>query len=96
MEEEVNSLEASVAFLEAYTVKEEIGRGAFSRVSRCVEKATGRIFACKEIPLKPLRLRPSFDAQRLLREVTIMRELEHPNIVKLIDTFAPPAAVVHI
>ncbi|XP_065321013.1 calcium/calmodulin-dependent protein kinase type II delta chain-like isoform X2 [Gordionus sp. m RMFG-2023] len=67
-------------FLEKYELKEEIGKGAFSIVKRCVQKSTGLEFAAKIITTKRLTAR---DLQKLEREARICRKLNHPNIVRL-------------
>ncbi len=60
-----------------------IGEGAFSTVRECTEISTGEKFAIKIIDMRPLKIRRSFALTRVLREVTIMKSLEHDNIVKL-------------
>ncbi|KAH8864865.1 Calcium/calmodulin-dependent protein kinase type II alpha chain [Schistosoma japonicum] len=69
-------------FSELYDLKEEIGRGAFSIVRRCVQLSTGLEFAAKIINTKRLSTR---DMQKLDREARICRLLKHPNIVRLYD-----------
>ncbi|XP_054003419.1 calcium/calmodulin-dependent protein kinase type II alpha chain isoform X11 [Hylaeus anthracinus] len=69
-------------FSDNYEVKEELGKGAFSVVRRCVQKSTGHEFAAKIINTKKLTAR---DFQKLEREARICRKLQHPNIVRLHD-----------
>ncbi|XP_069171838.1 calcium/calmodulin-dependent protein kinase type II delta chain isoform X9 [Procambarus clarkii] len=69
----------STRFSENYELKEELGKGAFSVVRRCVQKTTGLEFAAKIINTKKLSAR---DFQKLEREARICRKLQHPNIVK--------------
>ncbi|XP_043272672.1 calcium/calmodulin-dependent protein kinase type II alpha chain isoform X19 [Venturia canescens] len=71
---------ASTRFSDNYEVKEELGKGAFSVVRRCVQKSTGLEFAAKIINTKKLTQR---DFQKLEREARICRKLQHPNIVRL-------------
>ncbi|XP_029636758.1 calcium/calmodulin-dependent protein kinase type II delta chain isoform X12 [Octopus bimaculoides] len=70
-------------FNEIYELKEELGKGAFSIVRRCVQKSTGLEFAAKIINTKKLSAR---DHQKLEREARICRLLKHPNIVRLHDS----------
>ncbi|PAA70243.1 hypothetical protein BOX15_Mlig005291g1 [Macrostomum lignano] len=70
-------------FGDLYDLKEEIGRGAFSIVRRCVQKTTGLEFAAKIINTRRLSTR---DMQKLEREARICRLLKHPNIVRLHDS----------
>lgn len=73
----------STRFSENYELKEELGKGAFSVVRRCVQKTTGLEFAAKIINTKKLSAR---DFQKLEREARICRKLQHPNIVRLHDS----------
>lgn len=73
----------STRFSDNYELKEELGKGAFSVVRRCVQKATGLEFAAKIINTKKLSTR---DFQKLEREARICRKLQHPNIVRLHDS----------
>ncbi|XP_077999440.1 calcium/calmodulin-dependent protein kinase type II delta chain-like isoform X2 [Glandiceps talaboti] len=72
-------------FSDEYDLKEELGKGAFSIVKRCVRKSTGQEFAAKIINTKKLSAR---DFQKLEREARICRLLKHPNIVRLHDSIA--------
>jgi len=74
---------ASTRFSDNYELKEELGKGAFSIVRRCVQKSTGLEFAAKIINTKKLSTR---DFQKLEREARICRKLQHPNIVRLHDS----------
>uniref|UniRef100_A0A915DEK2 Calcium/calmodulin-dependent protein kinase type II n=1 Tax=Ditylenchus dipsaci TaxID=166011 RepID=A0A915DEK2_9BILA len=72
----------STKFSDNYEVKEELGKGAFSVVRRCVQKATNMEFAAKIINTRKLSAR---DFQKLEREARICRKLQHTNIVRLHD-----------
>ncbi|XP_066903000.1 calcium/calmodulin-dependent protein kinase type II alpha chain isoform X14 [Halyomorpha halys] len=74
---------ACTRFSDNYDLKEELGKGAFSVVRRCVQKCTGHEFAAKIINTKKLSAR---DFQKLEREARICRKLQHPNIVRLHDS----------
>ncbi|XP_015430804.1 PREDICTED: calcium/calmodulin-dependent protein kinase type II alpha chain isoform X1 [Dufourea novaeangliae] len=74
---------ACTRFSDNYDLKEELGKGAFSVVRRCVQKSTGHEFAAKIINTKKLTPR---DFQKLEREARICRKLQHPNIVRLHDS----------
>ncbi|XP_021336473.1 calcium/calmodulin-dependent protein kinase type II subunit gamma isoform X13 [Danio rerio] len=72
-------------FTDEYQLYEELGKGAFSVVRRCVKKSTGQEYAAKIINTKKLSAR---DHQKLEREARICRLLKHPNIVRLHDSIA--------
>ncbi|KAG5181297.1 putative death-associated protein kinase, partial [Tribonema minus] len=63
------------------------GKGASSTVWRCARRADGDALAAKVMDLRPLKFRERFSMERLRREVDIMRQLRHPNIVRLEDVF---------
>uniref|UniRef100_A0AAY3ZWE8 calcium/calmodulin-dependent protein kinase n=1 Tax=Denticeps clupeoides TaxID=299321 RepID=A0AAY3ZWE8_9TELE len=72
-------------FTDEYQLYEELGKGAFSVVRRCVKKSTGQEYAAKIINTKKLSAR---DHQKLEREARICRLLKHPNIVRLHDSIS--------
>merc|ERR1711871_838630 len=59
-----------------------IGKGTYGSVQKGVNRHTGAIRAVKTIPKKSLP-----DPTRLAQENEIMRALDHPNIIKLYETF---------
>ncbi|XP_062859048.1 calcium/calmodulin-dependent protein kinase (CaM kinase) II gamma 1 isoform X3 [Trichomycterus rosablanca] len=75
----------STRFTDDYQLYEELGKGAFSVVRRCLKKSTGQEYAAKIINTKKLTAR---DHQKLEREARICRLLKHPNIVRLHDSIA--------
>eukprot|EP00727_Mastigamoeba_balamuthi_P004393 m51a1_g13952 putative myosin light chain (435) ;mRNA; r:926374-928245 len=89
-------LSVSVSILPAgkledkYDLREVIGAGATATVYRGVERATGMKVAVKTID------RQRLDAEQLRvldREIAIMRQLRHPNIVQLYDVYTTATSV---
>ncbi|XP_075072761.1 calcium/calmodulin-dependent protein kinase type II subunit gamma isoform X16 [Mixophyes fleayi] len=72
-------------FTDEYQLYEELGKGAFSVVRRCVKKSSNQEYAAKIINTKKLSAR---DHQKLEREARICRLLKHPNIVRLHDSIS--------
>ncbi|XP_067857251.1 calcium/calmodulin-dependent protein kinase type II delta chain isoform X13 [Heptranchias perlo] len=72
-------------FSDEYQLYEELGKGAFSIVRRCVKLSTGQEYAAKIINTKKLSAR---DHQKLEREARICRLLKHSNIVRLHDSIS--------
>ena len=70
------------ALQERYVVEEEIGHGGASRVFRAHDRASGA-----KVALKVLRpeLQVSLTAQRFLREIEVLRILDHPHIARMLD-----------
>lgn len=69
--------------LERWTLVEKMGDGAFSNVYRARDNNN----QYPEVAIKVVRKFEMNSSQRanILKEVQIMRQLDHPNIVKLID-----------
>ncbi|XP_060924651.1 calcium/calmodulin-dependent protein kinase type II subunit beta [Limanda limanda] len=72
-------------FTDEFQLYEELGKGAFSVVRRCVKLCSGLEFAAKIINTKKLSAR---DHQKLEREARICRLLKHSNIVRLHDSIS--------
>ncbi|XP_039217213.1 calcium/calmodulin-dependent protein kinase type II subunit delta isoform X4 [Crotalus tigris] len=72
-------------FTDEYQLFEELGKGAFSVVRRCMKITTAQEYAAKIINTKKLSAR---DHQKLEREARICRLLKHPNIVRLHDSIS--------
>ncbi|KAI9481566.1 MAG: serine/threonine-protein kinase pef1 [Benjaminiella poitrasii] len=64
-----------------YIRSEKLGEGTYATVYKGKNKATGDIVALKEIHLDPEEGAPS----TAIREISLMKELKHPNIVRLFD-----------
>jgi len=68
--------------------KKKLGTGAFGSVSKCVNRATKLVRAMKTC-LKPLVK----NVEAIWKEVAVMKRLDHPNIIKLYDTFEDARSV---
>jgi len=66
-----------------YRVLEELGRGGMAIVYRCEDTETGQVVAAKAL-LPELVAQPAF-VKRFRREIETHRNLDHPNIVKILD-----------
>eukprot|EP00916_Digyalum_oweni_P005021 GHVL01008951.1.p1 GENE.GHVL01008951.1~~GHVL01008951.1.p1 ORF type:complete len:437 (+),score=80.77 GHVL01008951.1:607-1917(+) len=65
-----------------YTFIETIGSGTWGKVQICKENKTGALRAIKQIPKRFIE-----DMNRYRQEILIMKKLDHPNIVRLYNTF---------
>ena len=65
-----------------YEIIKEIGSGGFSCCLQVRNKNTGLLYACKDLPKKKLS-----DYEGLMREVNLMIQLDHPNIIKLYEVY---------
>lgn len=66
---------------ESYDIEEILGEGSFGSVSSATHKATGAARAIKALQKKRV------ERQELEAEISIMKLLDHPNIVKLYEVF---------
>ncbi|KAJ0180427.1 hypothetical protein K1T71_003831 [Dendrolimus kikuchii] len=70
--------------MENYVVISFVGEGSFGRVFKAKHKETDVIVALKVIRKKG---RSSKDLKNLKQECDIQRQLNHPNIIRMIDSF---------
>ncbi|XP_071479592.1 twitchin-like [Diadema antillarum] len=64
-----------------YHIGEEIGRGPFGVVHRCIERGTGRTFAAKFMDVEPK------DKAFIKQEIETMNQLQHPRLQQCHDAF---------
>lgn len=74
-------------FFVKYTLGSVIGTGSTSTCYSCTRKEDGKEFACKVINKK--NIEENFDGglDALSVEIKVLKQLEHPNIIHLEDTF---------
>ncbi len=71
-----------------YDLRDVLGSGGFAQVRLCINKYSGEKFACKIVDKQKFRLgTPTARADALTDEVDILRNLDHPNIVKVHECF---------
>ncbi|EGC30115.1 hypothetical protein DICPUDRAFT_41903 [Dictyostelium purpureum] len=66
--------------LSRYQKLEKLGEGTYGKVYKAKEKATGRMVA-----LKKIRLEDDGVPSTALREISLLKEVPHPNVVSLFD-----------
>ncbi|XP_063287016.1 serine/threonine-protein kinase 36 isoform X2 [Pelobates fuscus] len=77
--------------MDKYHVLHLIGEGSFGRVYKGRKKYSGEVVALKFIPKVG---RSEKELQGLKREIQIMRDLKHPNIVRMLDSCETEREVV--
>ena len=70
---------------ENYEIIKKLGNGTFGQVFKVVHKQTGVIRAMKIIPKN--NLKPGFTDKDIIREINIMKSLEHPHVIKLYEFY---------
>lgn len=73
-----------VPIAETYDIFEEIGRGAYGIVHKGAHKTTGSTVAMKHIFFNQYKSKNGLPVS-IIREIATLRELNHPNVVKLLD-----------
>ncbi|KAF8396347.1 hypothetical protein HHK36_017964 [Tetracentron sinense] len=77
---------------ELYSLGRKLGQGQFGTTFLCVEKATGKEYACKSIAKRKLMMIE--DVEDVRREIQIMHHLSgHPNVVSIRGAYEDAMAV---
>ena len=71
-------------FTNDYKVGDVIGKGSFGEVKKCVHIKTKAKRAVKIIDKDMLN---PFEQKSLIEEIEILKSLDHPNILKIYDTY---------
>uniref|UniRef100_A0A663LVM9 Serine/threonine-protein kinase DCLK2 n=1 Tax=Athene cunicularia TaxID=194338 RepID=A0A663LVM9_ATHCN len=81
-----NKCSGSPTILEKYKVGKVIGDGNFAVVKECIERSTGKEFALKIID----KAKCCGKEHLIENEVSILRQVKHPNIIMLIEEMDTP------
>jgi len=73
-----------------YELREEIGVGSTSKCYKCVKKSDGTEYACKVIDKRQVEMKFSGLLDQFFVEIKVLKSLNHPNIIRLEDTFESP------
>lgn len=69
-----------------YRIGRVLGRGAFGKVNLACHKVCEHLVAIKSIEKKVLRNEKD-QKKRVMQEMTILKHSNHPNVVRLYDSF---------
>ncbi|MBA0696860.1 hypothetical protein Goari_003382 [Gossypium aridum] len=79
-------------FKEYFSLGRKLGQGQFGTTFLCVEKSTGREYACKSIAKR--KLLTDEDVEDVRREIQIMHHLAgHPNVISIKGAYEDAVAV---
>ncbi len=82
--------QAKATFYMNYELREEIGVGSTSKCYKCVKKSDGTEYACKVIDKRQVEMKFSGLLDQFFVEIKVLKSLNHPNIIRLEDTFESP------
>jgi len=71
-------------FRDEYVVKDQLGQGAFGEVRKVIHKATGLMRAAKLLRKDAI---DSEEHNKMISEVQILTNLDHPNIMKIYEMY---------
>ena len=77
-------LKKGAKFTDYYDIKETIGRGAFGSVEKCIHKRTKRAAAVKVLKKSNFNKK---ELELIVNEISIIKELDHPNILKIYEAY---------
>ena len=77
--------------MDNFRVIKALGQGTWGQVHMAEQKKTGRIVAIKKIKSERSEEGVNFTA---IRELKLLREFKHPNIIELVDCFTTPDQAV--
>ncbi|XP_077457150.1 death-associated protein kinase 1 [Stigmatopora argus] len=82
---------------EFYEIGDELGSGQFAVVRRCRQRSTGTEYAAKFIKKRRSKSsRRGVTREDIEREVNILKEIQHPNIITLHEVFENKVDVILI
>jgi mitogen-activated protein kinase 1/3 len=70
-----------------YTLVKKLGAGSYGSVCQATDNRSGDTVAVKQVTGI---FDDVVDAKRMLREISILRTMDHPNIIKIKDIIVPP------
>ena len=69
---------------ETYKILDQLGKGSFAFVRKAKHRETGEYFAIKILSKKKMEDK---DLEAIQVEIEIMKNIDHPNVVKLYDVY---------
>ncbi|KAF4074379.1 hypothetical protein AMELA_G00238750 [Ameiurus melas] len=80
-----------------YKIGDELGSGQFAVVRKCRKKSTGYEYAAKFIKKRRSKSsRRGVSKEDIEREVSILKQIQHPNVITLHDVFENKSEVILI
>merc|ERR1719240_2318654 len=87
---ELRGEEDDVEVFGRFQIAEKLGEGTYGKVYKAVSRESGEFFALKKI-------RILYEEEGVpgtaIREVSLLKECDHPNVIKLHEVFSRPTAL---
>ncbi|KAL7138303.1 hypothetical protein ABFS83_10G153400 [Erythranthe nasuta] len=87
---EMDGGDSSRNILSRYKIEKRLGIGTFGKVKLAVHALTGIKVAMKILDRRSIN---NCEAEKVRREINIMRRLSHPNVVRLFEVIETPSKV---
>lgn len=85
IERKILTLENKGSLAKYYKIIEKIGKGCFGKVYRVYHHETGQYRALKLINKETMNFQD--DDKKFLKEIQVLSQIDHPNIIKLYEYF---------
>lgn len=89
-DEDEEDSEAAGNIGDRYLVLEKLGEGTYGKVYKVYHRETGDNFAIKKIRI---HYEDEGVPSTAIREVSLLKECDHPNVIKLHEVFSKPSAL---
>jgi len=86
--------EAPKTDMKFYKIGRVLGKGAFGKVNLGIHKLTGKFVAIKSISKKLMRDEAS--ENKVMKEVSIWKELQHPSVIQLYESFESEKHLLYV
>lgn len=73
-----------------FHILEKLGEGTYGKVYKAVDKVTRQLYAIKKIRIQ---YEEEGVPSTAIREVSLLKECDHPNVIRLYDVFSMPSAL---
>jgi len=71
-----------------FELQEQIGKGTFSVIRRCLDKRGDRVCAVKIVDITKMSSSSGLTEEDLQREACICQKLRHPHIVEMLGAYS--------
>lgn len=85
IEKNILVLENKGSLVKSYKILDKIGKGCFGKVYKVFHYETGQLRALKVVKKEIINLQD--DSKKFLKEIEVLSQIDHPNIIKIYEYF---------